>query len=391
MLALALWSSGAPSVLYPIYAARWDLTPIVVTSVFATYQLALMVVLPLFGNLSDLIGRRRVMLAGIALIGASALVFAMAPHVGYLFVGRMLQGAGAGLAMGAATASLIENNTSGNPRFASTVATVATAAGLTLALVVSGIFAEYLPLPLVWSYVVLLALSVVSVMALLASPDDRPAVRVGWRPQVPFVPAGIRIGFVIATLSVSLAYSVGAIFLSLGAHMIGQFTSTDNTAVVGVLLALSAFFIGGTGLFLAKVPARTLVWSGTALTLLSLALMAAASAVRSLPLFVAWCVVGGIAYSLAFTGGLGLINQLAPQRHRGAILSLLYLIAYTLQAVTALGVGALATSGTLGLAVGVGALGLGVLCLVVVVLLLVHPARARSTQVASRQGQPTGG
>lgn len=242
-----------------------------------------------------------------------------------------------------------------------------------------------------WSYLVLLALSAASIAALLGAPDDRPSVRAPWRPKVPFVPAGIRTGFVIATLSVALAYSVGAIFLSLGAHMIEQLTDTDNLAVVGVLLALSALSIGVTGLFLSRVPARTLVWSGAALTLLSLALMAAASAVRSMPLFLAWCVVGGVAYSLAFTGGLGLINQLAPQHHRGAILSLLYLIAYTLQAVTALGVGALATSGTLGLAVGAGAVGLGVLCLATVVLLLVHPAPARSTQMAPQQEQPTGG
>ena len=79
VLALGLWSSGSPSVLYPIYADRWDLAPVVVTSVFATYQLSLMVVLPLFGNLSDLYGRRRVMIVGIALIGLSALVFALAP------------------------------------------------------------------------------------------------------------------------------------------------------------------------------------------------------------------------------------------------------------------------------------------------------------------------
>ncbi|WKV15843.1 hypothetical protein LP422_24005 [Janibacter limosus] len=58
---------------------------------------------------------------------------------------------------------------------------------------------------------------------------------------------------------------------------------------------------------------------------------------------------------------------------------------------TALGVGALATSGTLGLAVGAGAVGLGVLCPATVVLLLVHPAPVRSTQVATQQGQPTGG
>lgn len=377
VLGLALWSSGAPSVLYPLYAAKWDLTPVVVTTVFATYQLALIVVLPLFGNLSDLFGRRRVMILGIALIGASALVFAFAPHVAYLYVGRVLQGAGAGLAMGAATASLIENSTDRGSRFASTVATIATATGLTLALLLSGLFAEYLPLPLLWSYIVLLALSVVSIVLLVLTSDDRPAVRIRWRPQAPHVPAGIRVGFIIATLSVSLAYAVGAIFLSLGAHMIDQFTHTENSAIVSVLLASSSVFIGLTGLFLARFRARSLVWAGAALTLFSLALMAAASMFRSLPLFLAWCVIGGIAYALAFTGGLGLINRLAAERHRGATLSFLYLIAYTLQAITAIGVGLIATVASLSSAVNVAAIVLTVLCATVAVLLLVDRRSSR--------------
>ncbi|AUG29800.1 MULTISPECIES: MFS transporter [Microbacterium] len=370
VLALALWSSGAPSVLYPIYAAKWDLTPVVVTTVFATYQLALIVVLPLFGNLSDLFGRRWVMIAGVALIGISGVVFAFAPHVVFLYIGRVLQGAGAGLAMGAATASLIENNTTRSPRFASTTATVATATGLTVALLLSGVFAEYRPLPLLWSYLVLFALAAASTAALLATPDDRPQAKARWRPQAPFVPPGIRIGFVIATLSVSLAYCVGAIFLSLGAHMIDQFTHTDNTALVGTLLAASAAFIGITGLFLARFHTHSLIWAGTALTLVSLALMAAASALQSLALFLAWCVVGGIAYALAFTGGLGLINRLAPPHHRGSTLSFLYLIAYALQAATAIGVGAVATAISLRAAVGAAAIAVTVLAIAVGVLLI---------------------
>ncbi|PRI10449.1 MFS transporter [Leucobacter massiliensis] len=348
-----------------------------VTTVFATYQLALMVVLPLFGNLSDLFGRRRIMITGIALIGASALVFAFAPHVGFLYVGRILQGAGAGLAMGAATASLIENNTTSSPRFASTMATVATSTGLTLALFISGFFAEYLPLPLVWSYIVLLALAAASIAALLFSPDDKPATRERWSPQAPFVPAGIRIGFVIATLSVALAYCVGAIFLSLGAHMIDQFTHTENTAIVGALLAASSASIGLTGLFLARFHARTLIWAGTIFTLVSLGLMAAASVLQSMPLFLGWCLIGGIAYSLAFTGGLGLINRIAPEHHRGATLSLLYLLAYTLQAATAIGVGALATTTNLGTAVGAAAAALGALCVVVITLAGMQAVTAR--------------
>ena len=110
VLALVLWSSGAPSTLYPIYAAQWGLSPLIVTIVFAAYPMALLIVLPILGNLSDQFGRRVVMIAGVVLIAASAATFALAPNVGFLLIGRVLQGVGAGLAMGAGTAALMENN-----------------------------------------------------------------------------------------------------------------------------------------------------------------------------------------------------------------------------------------------------------------------------------------
>lgn len=370
VLALVLWSSGAPSTLYPIYAAQWGLTPLVVTSVFATYPLALLIVLPIFGNLSDQFGRRWVMIAGVALIAVSAVIFALAPNVGFLFTGRVLQGAGAGLAMGAGTAALMENNPTESPRFASSIATLATATGLTLALIVSGALAQFIPMPLFWSYAVLLLLSFASIAALLCTPNDRPSVTRRWSPQAPSVPRGIRLRFSIATLSVALAYCVGAIFLSLGAHMIAEFTHTGNTAIVGLLLGCSAAAIGITALFLSRVRAYASVWVGASLTFLSLGLMAAASAFGSISLFLGWCIIGGIAYSFAFTGGLGLINQSAPKRHRGATLSLLYLIAYAFQAGTAMGVGALATSNSLSAAVGIAAVSLAGLSISLAVLLI---------------------
>ena len=295
VLALVLWSSGAPSVLYPIYAQQWELSPVVVTTVFATYQLALLVVLPVFGSLSDQFGRRLVMTWGVTLLAASAIVFAFAPHVSFLFLGRALQGAGSGLAMSAATASLVENNTTGNPRFASSLATIATAVGLTFALVLSGVFAQFLPMPLFWSYIVLLALTVGAVIALVLTRDDRPAYTRPWRPQALRLAPGLRLSFSIATLSVSLAYCVGAIFLSLGAQMIEQFTQTSDTAVVGLLLGCSSAAIGVTALLLSRVTPHVAVWTGTFLTVASLALMASAAAFGSITLFLCWCVMGGVA------------------------------------------------------------------------------------------------
>ncbi|WP_457100336.1 MFS transporter [Microbacterium sp. P5_E9] len=368
VLALCLWSSGAPSVLYPLYAQRWALTPTVTTAVFGTYPLALIVTLVLFGGISDVVGRRRAMMFGVALIAASAVVFASASGVGFLFIGRVLQGAGTGLALSAASAALVEHNISSNPRVASSLATASTSTGLTLALIVSGILAQLTPLPLVWSYLVLLGLGLVVLAALWATPDDRPSDAAPWRPQPLRVPAGIRRVFVIATISVSIAYCVGAIFLSLGALMVRQFAHTTDMIVIGGLLGVSSLAIGVTALLLSRVPAHVAVWVGAGLSLVGLTIMAAVAATGSIALFLVWCLVGGVAYSFAFTGGLGLINRFAPAHHRGATLSLLYLFAYLLQALTAIGAGALATALGLGTAVDIMAPMLGMLCVAALVL-----------------------
>ncbi|KAA9111464.1 MFS transporter [Microbacterium rhizomatis] len=383
VLALCLWASGAPSVLYPLYAAEWGLTPAVTTAVFGTYPLALILVLLVFGGLSDVIGRKRAMMIGIGLIAASAVIFAVAPNVGFLFAGRVLQGAGTALALGAASAALVENNVSRNPRFASSLATVSTSTGLTLALVVSGFLAQLVPLPLVWTYVVLFVLAAVAVGVLAATPDDREAATARWRPQPLSVPAGIRTVFVIATLSVSIAYCVGAIFLSLGAQMVRQFGQTSDMIVVGCLLGCSSLAIGVTALLLSRVPAHTAAWVGGTLSLASLGIMAVVAATGSIGLFLVWCVVGGVAYSFAFTGGLGLINRAAPVQHRGATLSLLYLFAYLLQAVTAIVAGAVATALGLGAAVDIMAPALGILCVALLALTAVDARRTRAVRPAA--------
>jgi len=107
---------------------------------------------------------------------------------------------------------------------------------------------------------------------------------------------------------------------------------------------------------------------GAGLSLVGLTIMAAVASTGSIALFLVWCLVGGIAYSFAFTGGLGLINRYAPAHHRGATLSLLYLFAYLLQALTAIGAGALATALGLASAVDIMAPMLGVLCVAALVL-----------------------
>lgn len=148
--------------------------------------------------------------------------------------------------------------------------------------------------------------------------------------------------------------------------------------------------IGVTALLLARVSPYVSVAVGAVLTILSVGLMAAAASFGSIVLFLGWCIVGGVAYSFAFSGGLGVINQAAPVAHRGATLSLLYLVAYALQAATAIGIGALATATTLGAAVGVAATTLTGLCLVLLILAFINGRTKRSSarQLTTTAGSP---
>lgn len=383
VLALCLWASAAASVLYPTYEAEWHLPSVVVTSVFGTYPVALLIVLLFFGGVSDYIGRRRTMLIGIALIAGSAVLFAVAPSVGWLFAARALQGVGTGFAIGAASAKLVENNISSNPRFPSSLATASTATGLTLALVLSGLLAQFAPLPLVLSFILLFVIAAVSFTLVALSPDDRAGLRTDrWRPAPVHVARGTVRPFIVATLSVAVAYTVGAMFLSLGSSMAAQLTHTTNLAVIGATLAISSLFIGGTALLIQRMHAHLAVILGGVISILGLGVMAATAASGSLGLLITWAVVGGIGYSFAFTGGLALLNRTAAPEHRGATLSLLYLFSYLLQAIASIGTGALATALGLGLAIGIVAPIVAVLCVAAVVLALVDFGARRRTAAA---------
>src|SRR6202522_3710613 len=83
-----LWTSAAPAMSYPLYAAQWHLTPAVTTSIFAVYPLLVVTTLIMFGDISDYIGRRTAMLLGLAASLIGVLLFAAAPNVHWLFVGR---------------------------------------------------------------------------------------------------------------------------------------------------------------------------------------------------------------------------------------------------------------------------------------------------------------
>ncbi|WP_243064892.1 MFS transporter [Humibacter sp. RRB41] len=389
VIVVALWASGSPAMVYPLYERIWSLPPAVTTSVFAVYPLVLIVVLLLFGDLSDHIGRRTAILLGLASIFIGVLVFALAPNVEWLFVGRVFQGLGVGLSLSPAGAALVELDRTG--KRASTVNTVAIAIGLTLATVVGGALVQYGPAPRALTFWVLLGVVVlVAVAAVFLPRHVRDTSLPAWRPRPIRVPRAIRGILATAALAITLSFAVGSVFISLGAQIVKDVLHTDNALTAGIVLAIGSAVSGVVSISLRRMPPRTSTIVGGVLGGLTVIALVGSAYTSSLPLFIAASLIFGGASGLLFLGGLGLIAANAAPHHRAGTLSMVYLFAYIGQVVTSVGLGVLATE--LGISAGLDLVGPVLLLLAfatIAVAVLAGRPKASVTECMTSATRPT--
>ncbi|SDS10633.1 Predicted arabinose efflux permease, MFS family [Friedmanniella luteola] len=365
---LALWASGAPTVVYPLYAQAWHLAPATTTLIFAVYPLVLIPVLLLFGNLSDVLGRRLVILLGLGVLALGSLTFALAGDLGWVLVARALMGVGVGLSLSPATAAVAELEPSGRPGRASAVTTAATATGLALATLVGGALVEHAPSPRHLTFGVLLLVTLVTAGAAWFLPGPVTPATERWRPRRPHVPAGARRLFSAGTLAVSGAYALGAVYLALGAQIARDLVGSTDALVSGAIISVSAVVIGVVALLARNLAPRRALVLGPPAALLGLGLLLVAANLHTVALFLASSVVVGAGYSLLFSGGLGLVTASAPGHHRAGVLSAAYTVGYLVQAVAALGLGLLATGEGLLRALEIGTPAVGALAVGAAVL-----------------------
>ena len=389
---LALWASGAPSIVYPVYAHDWGLTPAAITAIFAVYPAALVVVMVIFGTISDYIGRRSTLLVGVAAIAAGVLLFAVAPDVGWLFAGRILQGVGVGLAMAPASAAMVEFNGRGGIARASSVNTMATALGLALATVVAGALVQYAPAPRQFSYWVVFGVALLVLVGVSFMPRHvRGTESLGpWRPRRIVVPAGLRAIVFSASLAITTGFAVGAVLLSLGAQIAKDLIHSDNALVSGLILAITSVVIGVTALLARRMPARTSIAVGGVIGAVAVGLLAVSATTSSVVVFIATSVVAGVGYGMLFLGGLGLVNKHAPAHHRAGTLSVVYLVAYLMQGITAVAVGVTATALGLRVALDVAAPVLIVLALATSAVAMMVARQPRSFGAGAALASPDG-
>jgi MFS family permease len=333
VLVVAMLGGTLPIPLYVLYERQMGFGPLGVTVVFAAYVIGTLFALVVFGDLSDHIGRRKVLAIGIGCAALSTAGFliasGIAPSIGLLIAARIVSGLAAGFVTGTATAALAELQPRGDRRAAAVVASGSNMTGLGLGPLIAGLFAAYLTPPtrsVFWFYLGLCALALVAV-AVIPETVTAPDRQVSLRPT-PGVPPKMRAVVLGACLGVFAAFSILGLFSSLVPTFLHGILGVSNLALIGAASFLVFITAAISQAASARLSARRSMSIGLPLLLVCLAALELALFARTLWLFLVGTVIGGIAVGLIFRGGLSEINRLAEPRSRAAVVSTFFGAAY---------------------------------------------------------------
>ncbi|RAP77155.1 MFS transporter [Paenibacillus montanisoli] len=346
LLVMCLWSSAATSIVFPEYASQWHLPKSITTGIFAIYPIVIIVVLLIFGNISDYIGRRNTLITGLLFLLLGALDLALAPNMYWLFVARALQGIGVGFMAGAGAAALVEFNPTSNQKFPGSINTITQSVGVCLVTIIGAALIKYAPFPLHLSYWVLALLLLVSIILCIFLPQKKTHPSTGktnWKPAGIKVPQGLWGIYLLAALAAGIGFAQGGTFLSLGAQIARDVVGTKDILVIGTVLSISYLLIAVAGIIAGRLGPLTSVRAGGVSILLTMVFLVMASEFHSFVIFVISAILGGLGYGFSVAGGIGLASINAPSQYRSQFLSAVFVVSYVMQGASAYGGGVAST------------------------------------------------
>jgi MFS family permease len=336
-----------PTPLYPLYEQRYSFGELMVTVIFAVYALGVIAGLLVFGNLSDEIGRKPVLLTGLAFSAISAFLFVFAGSLVPIFAGRVVSGLSAGVFTGTATAMLVDLAPGGRRRMASFVAVVVNLGGLGLGTLLSGLLADHARSPLRLPFIVDLVLLVPAVLGLVVTPETVQRQAFRFRLQRLSVPPEVRGVFIRGATAGFGSFAVAGVFSSVAPVFLGAILGRTSHALAGatVFILFSASIVGQ--LLVSRLSDRRALILGCALLAGGVGLLALALWIESLAALIASASVVGLGQGLVIGAGLAAINQRAPVEHRGETASSFFVVMYVGLSLPVIGVGVAANAWSL--------------------------------------------
>ncbi|BCW73487.1 MFS transporter (plasmid) [Arthrobacter sp. NicSoilB8] len=323
-------AAGALTPLLVVYREQWGFAPSLLTVAFAVYAIGFLAAALTLGSLSDHIGRRPVLIGALVVQFASNLIFLLAPEIGWVIAGRIVQGVASGAATAAFTAALVEHAPPHQKRLGPILGSVGLTGGLAVGSLLAGFAIELTSSANTIAFVVLSALTIVGGFAVAASRETIRRSPGALRSMIPNVaiPSAARAEFLAAAPAVAAVWMLAGLSGGLAPSMVHSVFHLDS----GLLDGLAGFIAPAVsviiGLSFARVRPRTAMSIGIWASIIgSLGIIGGATANSLVTMFIGQAIAG-LGFGAAFTAALGLIISIVAAHQRAGVVAGIYVVSY---------------------------------------------------------------
>ncbi|MDX6555142.1 MAG: hypothetical protein QOD86_1337 [Miltoncostaeaceae bacterium] len=328
---LVLFALGTSLItpLIPLYQERLDFGDTVVTLFLGCYVITLVPSMLSLGQLSDRVGRKRVLTGAILTLALAQLLLLTEPGLAGLLAARAVQGLATGAFFGTCTAFLLDGAPSGRRGFVSTMGAVSIRLGLGAGPGIGGLIAQYGDDPLRLPFELHLGALALALVLVATLPET-----VVLRSRRPLtlaleVPEAERAVFWRVLVPSGMLFSLfDGVALSLVPVFLVRELDVDNYALVGA----SGFLVLVAGalsqLVLPRLRPERAIRGGLAAAAVASAGVVVAAPLGSVALVLVAVAATGAAAGLVFKGGSDLCSQIAPPADRGKLISAYYVACY---------------------------------------------------------------
>lgn len=332
--------SNSPTPLYVHWQQQMGFSSGTLTVIFASYIVGLVVALLVAGRAADIYGRKAVVVPGILIALASAVLFMVADSVPMLLVARFLVGVAVGIVVSAGMAAVVDLGGESRSHATSMYASIAMVFGAGLGPLLGGVVYQLTPSPVILVFSINMVLLILALIGYLYLPFARPARADGFPwPRLPKVSEQHRQHISSGAAVFAPGLTATSFVLSLGPSLL--ILTVGNTSPLLAGGAACVMFLAATGsqLTLGKLTVHQLFALGTGGTVLAMVAVALTVLIRNPWVFVVAAILAGTGQGLGQLGGLRLIAHHIDGDHRAEANAALNISSYIPAAVLTVATG----------------------------------------------------
>lgn len=332
------FAASAISPAYVMLQHEWHFNNFQMTVATAGYSLPLLGSLLLFGPMSDYIGRKPLLLAGLIIQTAAMLQYCNMDGIDDLIMARVVQGVGTGIINGALAAAIIDHSPINRKEWGPFVTGLSPLLGLSAGAILSGLALHYSNSPIQILFGTLACTTLIGCMLtpfLKETVTPRPGALRSMIPSVKLSKVSREV-VIRSTPILVMTWATGCLYLAFVPSIFSRLFDIQNETVMGLTIgvlygtaALSTIYYRSMEMRKINLYALSMLMGGITLMLIS-------ELTQYPPLFYLSTVITGFGFGGGFSTSLRDIGTRVLPHERAAAYAVVFIISYFSFALTAL-------------------------------------------------------